>query len=241
MSAGQTLPLLRHAGLRTRPCLRFLQTGQLNGRQFKRHLTSSSSPTASTSSKRIQIGQAVLLGSLATVAVQGALLYSNAPSPASDSTLTSTSDHAPQAAVRNLENALEAIHKAGVETSIVEDVLQGYATAPGTSYPPSLPLAIAYPSSTEDVVEIVNACRDSNVRKSRRPGYIHCFTSAHTIFDAAIIPISGRTSLEGQTLAVTKKGSAILVCLDKMNNIIEVNEMNGDAVVQAVSHAQSPF
>lgn len=50
----------------------------------------------------------------------------------------------------------------------------------------------------------------------------------------AIIPISGRTSLEGQTLAVTKKGSAILVCLDKMNNIIEVNEMNGDAVVQAV-------
>lgn len=49
----------------------------------------------------------------------------------------------------------------------------------------------------------------------------------------AIIPISGRTSLEGQTLAVTKKGSAVLVCLDKMNNILEVNEMNGDAVVQA--------
>lgn len=169
MSAGQAFPLLRHAGLRTRPCLRSLPKEQLNGRQVKRLLTSSSSPTASTSSKRIQTWQAVLLGSLATVAVQGALLYGNAPSSAS----SSTSDHAPQAAVRNLEDALEAIHKAGVETSIVKDVLQGYATAPGTSYPPSLPLAIAYPSSTEDVVEIVNACRESNVRKSCRHGSVH--------------------------------------------------------------------
>lgn len=50
-----------------------------------------------------------------------------------------------------------------------------------------------------------------------------------------MIAISGRTSLEGQTLAVTKKGSALLVSLDKMNSILEINEMNGDAVVQAVS------
>lgn len=40
--------------------------------------------------------------------------------------------------------------------------------------------------------------------------------------------------MEGHTLAVESKGSAVLVFLDKMDKIIEVNEMNGDAVVQAV-------
>lgn len=49
---------------------------------------------------------------------------------------------------------------------------------------------------------------------------------------AAIIPISGRTSLEGHTLAIQERGSALLISLDKMNRIIEVNPMNGDAVVQ---------
>lgn len=163
MSAGQTITLLRHATSCTRPCLRFTPRAPLNGRQFKRLLASSSSPTTSSNAKRIQTWQAVLLGSLTTVAIQAALLHGNAPASAS----ASTSDHAsPQAGVRNLENALDAIHQAGIETSTVKDVLQSYATAPGTSYPPSLPLALAYPSSTEDVVQIVNACRESNVRTS---------------------------------------------------------------------------
>lgn len=162
MSAVQTPSLLRHVTLRARPRSRLLREAQLPGRQPKRLLSSNSAPTASTSSKRIQTWQAALLGSLATVAVQGALLYSNAPLSAS----TANSDQATNyAGVRNLEDALQAIHQAGIETSTVKDVLQGFATAPGTSYPPSLPLAIAYPSSTEDVVEIVNACRESNVRK----------------------------------------------------------------------------
>ena len=51
---------------------------------------------------------------------------------------------------------------------------------------------------------------------------------------AALLPISGRTSLEGHTIALQEKGSAILVCLDKMDRILDVNAMNGDAVVQAV-------
>lgn len=49
-----------------------------------------------------------------------------------------------------------------------------------------------------------------------------------------MIPISGRTSLEGHTIALQEKGSALVVALDRMDKIIEVNEMNGDAVVQAV-------
>lgn len=162
MSAGQTSSLLRHATLRARPRSRLLREAQLPVRQPKRLLSSNSAPSASASSRRIQTWQAVLLGSLATVAVQGALLYSNAPLSASTANSDQATNHA---GVRNLEDALQAIHQAGIETSTVKDVLQGYATAPGTSYPPSLPLAIAYPSSTEDVVEIVNACRESNVRK----------------------------------------------------------------------------
>lgn len=51
---------------------------------------------------------------------------------------------------------------------------------------------------------------------------------------AALLPVSGRTSLEGHTIALQEKGSAILVCLDKMDQILDVNAMNGDAVVQAV-------
>ena len=41
--------------------------------------------------------------------------------------------------------------------------------------------------------------------------------------------------MEGHTIALQEKGSALIVALDRMDNIIEVNEMNGDAVVQAVS------
>ena len=50
-----------------------------------------------------------------------------------------------------------------------------------------------------------------------------------------MIPISGRTSLEGHTIALQEKGSALIVSLDRMDKIIDVNEKNGDAVVQAVS------
>lgn len=157
MSAGQTLPsLLRHAAVRTsgQPHLR------LACRHSTRHLSSKSAPTASPTSKRIQTWQAVLLGSLTTVALQGVLLYGNSPkSPG-----TPSSDQVADGGVRKLEGALKAIHDAGIETSVVQDVLQGYSTAPGTSYPPSLPLAVVYPTSTEDVVRIVNACRESNVR-----------------------------------------------------------------------------
>lgn len=65
-----------------------------------------------------------------------------------------------------LEEALARISKCGIDTSTAEDVLTGFATAPGTTYPPSLPLAVVYPTSTQDVVEIVNACRESRVRMS---------------------------------------------------------------------------
>ena len=50
-----------------------------------------------------------------------------------------------------------------------------------------------------------------------------------------MIPISGRTSLEGHTIALQERGSALIISLDRMDKILEVNEMNGDAVVQAVS------
>lgn len=63
----------------------------------------------------------------------------------------------------NLENALSTIRSAGIEVSIAEEVLSGYATAQGTTYPPSLPLAVVHPRSTEDVVAVVNACRESRV------------------------------------------------------------------------------
>lgn len=230
MSAGQTLHLLRRAAARARS--RVAYEARTAGRQSntrRQFQSTASAPTAAPSSaKGIQVWQAVLLGSLATLGLQGAILYANAPPSASSGPATAKNG------ARNLESVLEAIHRAGVETSTVKDVLQSYATAPGTSYPPSLPLAIAYPSGTDDVVQIVNACRESNVRKSLHIKATQLWAPP-LMTSTAIIPISGRTSLEGQTLAVNKKGSAILVCLDKMNNILEVNEMNGDAVVQAVS------
>lgn len=160
MSAGQTAPLLRRTALRghLRPDLRLVQEARLNNR-YSRLASSSTSTAAVPGPKRIQPWQAVLLGSLATVAVQGIVLYANSPPSA-------TSASSDQLGIQKLEDALDSIHQAGIETSVVQDVLQGYATAPGTSYPPSLPLAVAYPTSTEDVVQIVNACRESNVRES---------------------------------------------------------------------------
>lgn len=162
MSAGQTLLVLRRAAGHKSPRLAVPHTISPGRRLSKRLLSSGDASTTSPKTKGIQTWQAVLLGSLATVALQGALLYGNSPP---SNTSTSSPDQPTKAGVRKLEDALDAIHKAGIETSTVQDVLQGYATAPGTSYPPSLPLAIAYPASTEDVVSIVNACRESNVRE----------------------------------------------------------------------------
>ena len=120
--------------------------------------------------RKIQTWQALLLGSLATVAIQGVLLSAggagsgNAENVNGRVTKTSSRTDKTAAAIPRLEEALERIASAGIEVSTAEDVLTGFATAPGTSYAPSLPLAVTYPTSTEDVVQIVNACRASKVR-----------------------------------------------------------------------------
>ena len=120
--------------------------------------------------RKIQTWQALLLGSLATVAIQGVLLSAGGAGSGSAETgrVTKTSSRSSAdktaAAIPRLEEALERIASAGIEVSTAEDVLTGFATAPGTSYAPSLPLAVTYPTSTEDVVQIVNACRASKVR-----------------------------------------------------------------------------
>ena len=121
--------------------------------------------------RKIQTWQALLLGSLATVAIQGVLLSAGGAGSGNPEsgrvTKTSSSRSSADktaAAIPRLEEALERIASAGIEVSTAEDVLTGFATAPGTSYAPSLPLAVTYPTSTEDVVQIVNACRASKVR-----------------------------------------------------------------------------
>lgn len=162
MSVGQALPALRHVAAHIRLQPQIAPKARLNSRASRRLLSSNAATSTFPKAKGIQTWQAVLLGSLATVGLQGALLYGNAPAFNASS---ATTDHPTKAGVQKLEDALNKIHEAGIETSTVQDVLQGYATAPGTSYPPSLPLAIVYPGSTEDVVSIVNACRESNVRK----------------------------------------------------------------------------
>lgn len=116
-----------------------------------------------TTSKGIQTWQAFFLGSIAVIAIQGLVLYSGALQPASRS--NNTGGQIGRSAA-DLEKALQAIRDSDIEVSTAEDVLSGYATAPGTSYPASLPLAAVYPTSTEDVVTIVHASRMSRIRKA---------------------------------------------------------------------------
>lgn len=136
----------------------------------------------------LQTWQALFLGSIVTVAIQAAILYSSnsgngggakTPGPGAatraDDRASSPEaeggrggqERASQRRRLDLERALRAIEAAKIECTTAEEVLQGYATAPGTSYEPSLPLAAVYPTSTDEVVSIVKACTEAKVRELR--------------------------------------------------------------------------
>jgi hypothetical protein len=163
MSSRGATTLLRHALTRSPQSTKSASWSCLSRRQSSRLLATQASGPASRSTG-IQTWQAILLGGLTTVAVQGVVLYASSPSISPPSAADSPTSSTPGG--KKLEDAINLIQRAGIETSDAEDVLQGYSTAPGTSYPPSLPLAVVYPSTTEDVVQIVNACRESNVGRS---------------------------------------------------------------------------
>jgi D-lactate dehydrogenase (cytochrome) len=87
-----------------------------------------------------------------------------------------------------------------------------YGSAPGTAHLSTPPAVVVWPMSTEDVVSIVKIARDCRV---------------------PVIATSGRTSLEGHTLALPGNSrESICVSLDRMDKILAINARDGDAVVQ---------
>ena len=120
-------------------------------------------PPGASSSSRVGKSGARGLGAGLLAAIACAAIYATQDSLHLDAP-ANQAKRLKKTAKPRLEEALARISRYGIETSTAEDVLTGFATAPGTTYPPSLPLAVVYPTSTEDVVEIVNACRESQVR-----------------------------------------------------------------------------
>lgn len=104
---------------------------------------------------------------------------------------------------------LQAAFPAEGVVSTDPDDLEVHGFSDNDYHPGSCPTVVVYPSSTEDVVKIVNIAR-----KYRMP----------------VIPYSGATSLEGHTRAPTV--GAICVDMSHMDKILEIHEADSDLVCQ---------
>lgn len=115
------------------------------------------SSIAASTARTLQTWQAFLLGSLTVISLQGVLLYSQMPA-------TEAGESHIRDKKADLQMVLRRLDASNVEWSTAGEVLTGLSTAQGTTYAPSLPLAAVYPTSTDDVVTIVKACKESQIR-----------------------------------------------------------------------------
>ncbi|KAI0344008.1 hypothetical protein BDW22DRAFT_1119218 [Trametopsis cervina] len=112
---------------------------------------------------------------------------------------------------QDYENAVKALEEAlpGL-TSTDPGILETHAKAVGESEAVTLPTVVVFVKSTEDVVTSVNISREHRV---------------------PIIAYSGGTSLERNHIVGNQGG--ICVDLSAMNNVLQLNEKDGDLVAQA--------
>ncbi|KAH9053984.1 hypothetical protein EDB83DRAFT_2316402 [Lactarius deliciosus] len=98
---------------------------------------------------------------------------------------------------------------AGEAVTTARDQLEAHGFSPNSHHPGLPHSVVVYPTSTEDVVKIVNVAR-----KYRMP----------------VVPYSGGTSLEGHFTGW--KGGGICVDMSEMDKIIAIHEEDSDLVCQ---------
>lgn len=133
---------------------------------------------------------------------------------------TDLSSAVPPPPTPNLEAALASLRKYfasrsdSISTANTDLESKGYSS--WCQHDASLPSAVLFPESTEDVVAIVNACRENNV---------------------PLVPFAGGTSLEAHWYAPkdSRTGQTIptiSVCFEKMDQLVELDEASAFARVQ---------
>ncbi|KAG6333829.1 hypothetical protein ID866_5261 [Astraeus odoratus] len=162
------------------------------------------------------------LASLVTLGVAGYLALQVNPGPqnvvpicpnSSEFTAPGTEPSTPYGSSEDVQKAIEELRQAfpdGGRVNTDSDVLKLHGSSENSYLPASSHSVVVQARSTQDVVEVVNISR-----KYRVP----------------IIPYSGATSLEGH-FSGYPSGS---ICLDlsAMDQILEINEADGDLTCQA--------
>ena len=108
----------------------------------------------------------------------------------------------------SIQSAIDALQSVlGEGLSVLKSDLEGHGGSE-TYFPLTPPDAVAYPTSTDDVVKIVTTC---------------------ALHDCPVIGWGAGTSLEGNGLAVR---GGICVDFSRMNNVLEINSEDMDVRVQ---------
>ncbi|KAI9368813.1 hypothetical protein BJX61DRAFT_196361 [Aspergillus egyptiacus] len=173
------------------------------GREEKKKYSSRSESSAGNSSKSWVSGQTFLVSTLAAGIGYGVAGFG--------SSQTKDSDIPQYGSAKDFEKAIAELRaKLGEDTiSTEEDDLERHGFSEWSSVNADrLPVAIAYPSSTEDVSEIAKVCN-----KYKMP----------------MVPYSGGSSLEANFSAPY---GGLTIDFAYMNRILEVHEADMDVVVQ---------
>ncbi|GJJ13395.1 hypothetical protein Clacol_007649 [Clathrus columnatus] len=199
----------------------FARTRTLTGRLVSSRSVSSASSSIPITPKH-NSSNSFYLSILAVSILSGVVGYSFNSSSSSSSATSSSSSSLNDAYFKNtkygspqdFKNAIQELRETfkdgPVDVDTTPDVLESHGFSSVNAYHEGHPYSvIVFPTSTQDVVKIVNIA---------------------TKYKMPIVPYSGATSLEGQTLGHPLGG--ICIDLSGMDKILAINEEDSDIVVQ---------